>query len=253
MKYINSFLLLLQFITRIPVNKSLPCEKEDFKRSSFFFAVVGLVIGSIQFGTYFLLKNIFPMNIMAIFIIIEEIVLTGGFHIDGLGDTCDGFFAEKGKDKIIGIMKDSRIGTFSGIAIVIDILIKYAAYYNLLDAYPSGLFILLIPMISRAALCFMAYIGKSAKKTGLGNLFIDTVDIKSVLVNYCVCIGLGMWIINLPKIIIGIAIVGTCLITILFYTLCKSKINGITGDSLGATNELASLVLLIILNIHLPL
>ena len=244
-RYFENFLLMLQVLTRIPINKSLPCENTDFKRGANFFAIVGLVIGLIQFIVYSFLIKFFNLDIAVIFVIIIDILITGGFHIDEFGDTCDGFFATKGKDKIIDIMKDSRIGTFACIGIIINILIKFIGYTTILNNITSYI-IILLPMISRVSIVLISYIGKAAKEIGSGNLFINTVTFKEVIINYLLFILIAIFILDIKRLLIIVII--SIITTILFNKYCNSKINGITGDSLGANNELVMLILLIVLS-----
>lgn len=244
-RYFENFLLMLQVLTRIPINKSLSCENTDFKRGANFFAIVGLVIGVIQFVVYSFLIKFFSLDIAVIFIIIIDILITGGFHIDGFGDTCDGFFATKGKDKIIEIMKDSRIGTFACIGIIINLLIKFIGYTTVLNNTTSYI-IILLPMISRVSIVLISYIGKAAKKTGSGNLFINTVTFNEVIINYLLFILIAIFVLDLKRLFMILII--SIITTILFNKYCSSKINGITGDSLGANNELVMLILLIALS-----
>lgn len=244
-RYFENFLLMLQVLTRIPINKSLPCENIDFKRGANFFVIVGLVIGLIQFIVYSFLIKFFSLDIVVIFIIIIDILITGGFHIDGFGDTCDGFFATKGKDKIIEIMKDSRIGTFACIGIIINLLIKFIGYNSVLNNTTSYI-IILLPMISRVSIVLISYIGKAAKETGSGNLFINTISFNQVMVNYLIFILIAIFMVDLKRLFMILII--SIITTILFNKYCNSKINGITGDSLGANNELVMLILLIILS-----
>ncbi|MDT8717353.1 adenosylcobinamide-GDP ribazoletransferase [Clostridium sp. 19966] len=246
-EYYYNFLLMLQFMTRIPINKSLPCERENFKSGANFFWLIGLLIGGGQYLLYMLLIKIMPVSLTAIVIIIFDILITGALHIDGFGDTCDGFFAFKGgKDKIIEIMKDSRIGTFACISIILNILIKYQGYIILLQK-KSPLLLILIPIISRFSITLLSLIGKPAKEKGSGNLFIDNVSVKEVLVNiiFAAAVGLALGLIYDTVILFITAVI----ITFIFNYLCKCKINGVTGDSLGANNELVVLMSLMALSL----
>ena len=244
-KYYYDFLLMLQLLTRVPINKALPCKNENFKDGANFFWLIGFLMGLCQYGLYLLLSKIIPINFVVIGIIAFEIIITGGFHLDGFGDTCDGFFAFKGKDRIIEIMKDSRIGTFGCIGIVLNLLIKYEGYLFLVNN-SRALGILIIPVISKFSMVLLSYIGKPAKEKGSGNLFINTVTLKEVMVNiiFLLLIGFLLNYIFNTVILLSSAIV----LTILFNLLCNSKINGVTGDSLGANNEIVVLFSLIILS-----
>ena len=163
-EYINDFLLFFQFFTRIPINKSLNCGKENFRRGSIFFPVVGLFIGVVQWLIYYLLIEVLPINITAVFVVIIPIVITGGLHVDGLGDTCDGFFSFKGdKHKIIEIMKDSTVGTYATIAVMFDMLMRYVAVSTVIGI-DLPLMLIAIPIIARFSVVFISFIGKNAKE-----------------------------------------------------------------------------------------
>jgi adenosylcobinamide-GDP ribazoletransferase len=242
-KYYYDFLLMLQLLTRVPINKALPCENKNFRNGANFFGFIGLLIGVCQYGLYLVLAEVMPISFAVIGIIVFDILITGALHLDGFGDTCDGFFAFKGKDRIIEIMKDSRIGTFGCIGIVLNLLIKYEGYLFLANNSKS-LGILIIPAVSKFSMILLSYIGKPAKEKGSGNLFINTVTIKEVIVNIIFVIIIGFLLNSIFNTII--LLISAILLTILFNLLCNSKIKGITGDSLGANNELVVLVSLII-------
>lgn len=242
-KYIESFLLMLQFMTRIPINISLHCEGEDFRRGAAFLPLVGGIIGSIQWIIYYLLIQRLPMVVVAVFVVLTGILLTGALHVDGLGDTCDGFFAFKGKDRIIEIMKDSRIGTYACIALIFDILIRVSSLSCIRDIR-AALIIIVAPAISRAALITLAFIGKTAKKTGSGNLFIENVEKKEAIIAVFIAFVISYLLIGIKE---GVILITFSLaFTYLFNKFCESKIGGITGDNLGANNELVEMLTLVL-------
>lgn len=240
-----NFLLMIQFLTKIPVKFNLPCEMDDFKRGSVFLPIVGLIIGSIQFGAYKALITILPLNVTIILIITFGIVITGGFHLDGLGDTCDGFFAFKENKKTIDIMKDSRIGTYSCISLIIDILLKYTLFYFIVPKFSIA--IIASPMISRFCTVFITNIGKTAKSTGSGNLFISNVGKLQVFIAFIITVVILSLMMN-PKYVL--ALIFSCMIlTFIFNLFCDIKIGGLTGDTLGASNELNEIFSLILIAI----
>lgn len=247
-KWIQNMLLLFQLLTRVPINKALPCEENDFRRASNFFPIVGLFIGIIQYILCYFLDTAVTAYVMALIVALAEIILTGGFHVDGFADTCDGFFAYKGKDRIISIMKDSRLGTFGCIAIVADMLLRVLLLGDIIaDSAYSSLYILIIPIIARTYIAFLSYIGKPAKEEGMGNLFIETVTIREVIVGIVVGMLITFGVLGIIEGLI-LFITATA-VTILFNVYCKSKIGGVTGDSLGANNEIVTIALMIVVYI----
>lgn len=242
----NNFLLITQFITRLPLKISLSCEIEDFKRGTLYFPMVGALIGGIQYLVFIIIKAYFPMIIAATFTVLSMVFITGGLHIDGLSDTCDGFFSFKGgKDKIIEIMKDSRVGAFGVIAIIFDIALRIlGVYYMGLKGLEYGLIV--VPSITRAFTVLLFLIGKPAKEKGSGNLYIgNTTAVKFM--------GALISAFIIGKILIGyygslILLLSGLIITLLFSRFCNNTIQGHTGDTLGANNELVEIGLLLIIS-----
>ncbi|MBU3110888.1 adenosylcobinamide-GDP ribazoletransferase [Clostridium lacusfryxellense] len=243
-EYINDFLLFFQFFTRIPINKSLNCGQENFKRGSIFFPVVGLFIGVVQWLVYYGLMKVLPINITTVFIVIIPIIITGGLHVDGLGDTCDGFFSFKGdKYKIIEIMKDSTVGTYATIAVVFDMLVRYAAVSTVIGRN-LPLILIATPIIARFSVVFISFIGKNAKETGSGNIFIGNIDVKRLVIAAFITIILGTLLIGFYK--SAILMLSAILLSFLFNKFCESKITGLTGDTLGANNELVEILTMVL-------
>lgn len=242
-KIILSLLLMIQFFTRIPVNVNLPCEKEDFRRGAAFLPVVGLIIGFIQWIIYNLFIRILPVSPTIVIVLLVGVLITGALHIDGLGDTCDGFFAFKGSDKIIEIMKDSRIGTYACIAIIFDFLLRYALLTAIAPKFSVA--IIAAPIISRFSSVFLFFIGRTAKNTGTGNFFIGNIGKLQLFISLVITIGILALIMN-PRYIV-ILLIPAIILTTLFYQFCKSRIGGITGDGLGANNELVEIFALVLI------
>jgi adenosylcobinamide-GDP ribazoletransferase len=162
--------------------------------------------------------------------------------VDGLGDTCDGFYAFKGKDRIIEIMKDSRIGSYACIAIVVDILLKVSSLTYIIEN-KLGFIIILAPIIGRLSIIFISLIGKPAKSTGSGNLFIGNMNRIIVFFAALLSFAISMILIGVTNSVIIFLI--SFIVTILVNKYSESKINGITGDLLGANNELVEIFVLI--------
>jgi adenosylcobinamide-GDP ribazoletransferase len=239
----KSFLLMLQFFTRIPINKELDIKENDFARGIIFFPVVGLIIGGFNVLVYLLFKSFSPSILPLIMVTLANVLITGALHIDGLADTCDGIFSARKKEKMLEIMKDSRIGTNGTLAIFFDLGLRIAllSYIN-----PKHIIsvILLTSIISRMMLGVLSYIsGKGKNKTGLGSLFIGKVILKDTIITIivgvllsCVFLGYGALVI----IVINFAFM------YLYRNYIFSKISVMTGDTLGAANELSEILILII-------
>ncbi|WP_410506415.1 adenosylcobinamide-GDP ribazoletransferase [Haloimpatiens sp. FM7315] len=245
-EYLSEFMLYVQFLTRIPINRNLPCEMSNFKRGIMFFPVIGIIIGSIQWIIYFLLSKIMPINIVPVFIIVASLLLTGALHVDGFGDVFDGFFSFKGgKEKIIEVMKDSRIGTYSCIAIVINILLKYIGYFNLI-VKGKAIWIIIIPVIAKVCVVTICYFGKKAKLTGSGNVFIENVGLRGLILSFIVGVAVVLPVTGAKY--FSILAILNLFLTFLINKFCNHYIGGHTGDTLGFTSESIEIFTLIIMS-----
>lgn len=241
---LNDFLLMIQFFTRIPINKNLPCEKVNFRRGAFFLPIVASIIGGMEFLIYLGLKNFLPPNVIIVLLLLFTAMITGGLHMDGLADTCDGFFSLRDKQRIIEIMKDSRIGSYGTIALIIDLLLKYELLYSLvLKGYSIA--IVLAPIIGKISILFLCLSKRTAKKNGSGNIFIGNMSKTIIFSITIIILMISTYFLGVKATITPF--IGVLLITYLVYLLCLNKINGLTGDTLGACNELGEITYLLIL------
>ncbi|WP_144210648.1 adenosylcobinamide-GDP ribazoletransferase [Shewanella donghaensis] len=124
-KQLNLFLIALSFFTRIPVPAWVDFDSEKLNQASRYFGVVGLLVGGLSAAVFWASQFVLPNNVAVILAIIMGVLVTGGFHEDGLADTADGFGGGwKVADKL-RIMKDSRIGTYGSLALVLCLLLKW--------------------------------------------------------------------------------------------------------------------------------
>ncbi|MFL0194531.1 adenosylcobinamide-GDP ribazoletransferase [Clostridium sp. WILCCON 0269] len=243
-KFLNDFLLMVQLLTRIPVNKNLICKKENFKRASIFMPFIGAIIGLIQWVTYKLCIIILPVNVSVSITIFIGIIFTGALHIDGLGDMCDGFFAFKDSCGIIEIMKDSRIGTYACLSIIMDILLKYSLFCFIVPKF--SFIIIAAPVVARFSIVFIAFIGKPAKSTGSGNLFIGNIGKYELFLTAFITMVILLFLLNMNFVYVIILVVSALFMSFLINLFCNKKIGGLTGDLFGANNEIIEILTMII-------
>ena len=121
----KGLILLFKFMTRLPIPANPEFDSKELGKSMKFFPVVGIVIGFILYGVYLIgAKFILSSYLLATIVVLAEVILTGGLHLDGLADTFDGIFSYRSKQKMLEIMKDSRLGTNGGIALVLYFILK---------------------------------------------------------------------------------------------------------------------------------
>ena len=127
---IKRFLLTLGFMTRIPVNVDLgEVKDEDMHKGFLYYPVVGLILGLCDMAVFLLVSLILPEVFGILFAMLANLCLTGAFHLDGLSDTADGIYSARTRERMLEIMKDSRIGTNGAVAMCFDLALKFAGIY----------------------------------------------------------------------------------------------------------------------------
>ncbi|WP_238882207.1 adenosylcobinamide-GDP ribazoletransferase [Clostridium sp. YIM B02551] len=244
----KNFILILQFMTRIPININLKVERENFQKGVAFFPLVGLIVGVLEAAIFYIGSRVFPFNISIFITVISHVVITGAIHIDGLGDTIDGIFSGRSKEKILEIMKDSRVGTFGALGIIFLIVGKISTLssINPIEVYKG---IILAPIISRTLITLLMYKRKYAReKEGMGDLFIGVLEKK----NFVIALLTGITLISIIGRKKGVILLIICFFfTILFRNYIEKRIGGVTGDILGASVELNELLVFLIYSCYL--
>jgi len=127
MKDIKLFFTALMFLTRIPAPKWVGYSPDSINKCNRYFPLIGIIVGIIGALLYWVSTYLFPHTIAVIISMVGTIILTGGFHEDGFADTCDGFGGGWTKEKILIIMKDSRVGAYGMIGTILILLLKFVA------------------------------------------------------------------------------------------------------------------------------
>ncbi|PNQ81838.1 adenosylcobinamide-GDP ribazoletransferase [Paenibacillus sp. F4] len=269
-----------QFLTRLPVKAEIDFSPDLLKRSASYYPLVGVVIGIIVWGFAALTSMILPPLPCAILTLVVWVWLTGGLHLDGWMDAADALFSYRSRERMLEIMKDSRVGAMGVIACVLLLMLKASLLYTVLvERNVSGL--LLLPMVwSR---WFMVHAMKRWPKArnddGLAARFADMSGGRlglavfwAVLVTLSAAVGQyllaglatatrGTGNLSLAGSTIQTFLsyseslpisIGFVLIPVLAYsvgTFTANRINrrlgGLTGDIYGTLNELLETVLLL--------
>jgi adenosylcobinamide-GDP ribazoletransferase len=241
---LKRFIIMLQFFTSIPVPINMDCDEKDFGKGLIFAPLIGLIIGLILYLIYRVLSLFLPINLTCALLIIAYIVLSGGLHLDGLGDTFDGLFSNRPKEKILEIMRDSRVGTNAVLALFCVILLNYALLTEFKADSDMFKVLLLFPVAGRIGSLMGAGISVYARKNdGLGKSFIDHCGKKEMLIGGLLSILIFFIVHGVNGLIMAaIMLLTACVITKIFTV----KIGGATGDILGAVCELNQTVFLIL-------
>lgn len=239
----KGLLLLFQFMTRLPIPVKLEYDADEVGKSMKLVPIIGIVIGGILWGAYLLMgRYINNPYALTTLIVLLEVILTGGLHLDGLADTFDGIFSYRSKHRMLEIMKDSRLGSNGALALIIYFLLKIFLIVEVGFAI-----ILIMPVIARLNSVLNAAIGPYARATGMGKSIVEHTNGLGVLIS-TILTSLYVYFIGWH---FGGVEFGLKLLTIIplvmlpgafFAKLMGRKIGGVTGDTLGAVVEMTEVL-----------
>lgn len=257
MKILKDLSIAISFLTVVPVkifsetNETIECDVDlarDFSDSMIFFPFVGLLIGAClvllnHLISYFEL-SLYLKNAM---ILLLWVFLTGGLHLDGFADSVDGFSGGSNQKSIIEIMKDGSIGAKGALALFFLLLFKFLLLVEINPIMKNSI-LLFAPSLSRWNMIVVAFYGKPAStKNSLGEKFMKYLGKKEMILSTIIMVIPGILLFQLQF----IALLGLCIIISWFLLIyCRKKIGGITGDILGALNEIIELSCLFLICIY---
>jgi adenosylcobinamide-GDP ribazoletransferase len=131
---IKIFLTAVMFYTRIPSPKWVDHNQAILEKATRYFPLIGWIVGGMSALSLYGFARILPLPVAVILSMITAILTTGAFHEDGFADVCDGFGGGWTKEKILMIMKDSRLGAYGAIGISLLMLLKFFCLYGLAGA-----------------------------------------------------------------------------------------------------------------------
>lgn len=240
----------IMFYTRIPVPKWTGYSKDNLNKATGYFPFVGVLVGVIGGGVYCGSQYLLPVHISVLLCMVATIIITGAFHEDAISDFFDGFGGGYSKEQILTIMKDSRIGNYGAIALIMTLLSRFIL---LSDIEPMKFFFVFVAgnTLSRLNVVFLIFSSEYVRndetakskpvgeKHGGGTLMLAIVS------------GL------IPMILIPLLstafIIPALLVTLLIFRWYIHKtLGGYTGDVLGAFQQISELIfyLLFIVSSH---
>ena len=249
MKVLSKLILMLQFFTRIPININVKASTEDFAKGLIYAPVIGLFIGLILAAVSFGLSFIFPASVSAVLIIVIYIIITGGLHLDGLGDTFDGIFSNRPKERILEIMRDSRVGTNAVLAVFCVLLVDFSVLSQLYSDKYFLFMVAFMPVAGRVGSILGASVSVYARAgEGLGKSFIDYCGKKEFLKGLIIylLISAGLFVCGFEyDAKMGVLMAIPPISAVLMVKALSRKIGGATGDILGAVCELNQAIFLL--------
>ncbi|MFS1511615.1 adenosylcobinamide-GDP ribazoletransferase [Chengkuizengella sp. SCS-71B] len=260
--WFQAFICALQFLTRFPIPINVPYERNIIQKSVVFYPFAGFIIGLLLWFISYVVPSVLPSAPSAVLICIIWLVSSGGLHMDGLMDTADGILSYRSKNKMLEIMKDSRVGAMGVIVCVCYLIFKMTLLFSLLEneQHTSILsYILFIPIWSRLMMVLAAkWYPYARQEKGFGT------DVSRIPFVYAVLSMINALVISLIMynflpihdswtevliLIIVLILISTITMWVISHALYQ-KLGGLTGDTYGAINELVEVVLLMSLVIY---
>ncbi|MDS1030614.1 adenosylcobinamide-GDP ribazoletransferase [Bacillota bacterium LX-D] len=239
------FLIAVQFLTKFPITITRPIDEKNIAKAMSYFSLVGLLLGGCSAALRYGLSYLLPIPVCNLLALAFLIFSTGNLHYDGLMDTADGLFSGRPKERILEIMKDSRVGSNGVTAGALALLLKYV----LLSQIPlagQGIALVLASALGRWSQVYGAAFYKYARSTGTGS-FTQYVGYWQLFFNSFTVLFAAFFLLHYLSILFLLSILAG---TAFLQWYVWKKIGGITGDTLGAVHEcievLSLMVLLII-------
>jgi adenosylcobinamide-GDP ribazoletransferase len=234
------FFRALSFLTVLRVGRPKVYDEKELAGWGRYFFLIGLVIGAMIAGLDYLIYPVMSPLMTGAVITLFVVLITGGLHLDGLVDTFDAAFSMKSAEEKLAIMRDSQVGAFGVIAIVFVILFKVVLISEV-QAVERLKVLAAFPAVSRGSLLLPAYLFKYPREAGKGKGFVKYMTLKIVLTGLLVS-AVAMYLLMQVN---GLMILGASMIfSMLIAFIFNRKLNGITGDVLGAVNELTEIFVL---------
>ncbi len=255
------WLIAIQFFTRLPLPQSL-MQKMGFdpdwiSRCVRFFPLVGLLVGATVGGCFYVLANWLPQALAVTVALALGVLMTGAFHEDGFADYCDGFGGHHSAKRTFEIMRDSRIGVYGALGLVLLFAIKLTA----LTALPTVTLVVTILVAHPLSRCCAVVVMYSlpyvedqhGDKHSLKPVArrISAAEITFALFSAAlVLLGILLFTDALPLAGTAVALSAMVIATVLFIGQLRVRLAGYTGDTLGAIQQITETLFFIAITGH---
>jgi len=242
------FVAAVRFLTVLPVPGSTRVfdKDEDTPRLVIgceYFPLVGLLLALLLWLLVLVLAPLVPQLVLAALLVVALVILTGGLHLDGLMDSCDGLFGGSTRERKLEIMRDSRVGSFGVLGATCLLLLKFALFASV-SAHALPLALLIALPSARWAMVLVLRVFPGVRTTGLGAAFHQAVTTERLLATGIIALAIVLTTGQFIGLVVWMAVTFTALI--LGFWITRS-IGGLTGDSYGAIEEVAEVVALLVL------
>lgn len=238
----NSLLLAIQFLTRLPIHAETEFNEKEAGKSLFWFPWISFVMGvTVGFVNNFF-YDVGPL-FGAFLGLLTWYLLNGGLHMDGLMDTADGFLSNRERDRVVEIMHDSTIGVFAVLALALIVLGKFSVLASVaIQPLEMGIFFASVRMGVLTAIHFFP----AAPSSSMGYFFKRGATKNSYYLQWLLLAAIILFTRGKSFLFFPLA---ACFWGALFSRLSVRKIGGLTGDIYGAIVETGELFMLLLFGV----
>jgi len=230
------FFTALTFFTRIPCARFSSSDEQDYALSAKYLPLLGIVVGAVAASVYIAAHHVFPTEIAVLASMAASLWLTGAFHEDGLADAADGLGGGWDKEHILNIMKDSRLGSYGAIALFLVLLAKFQTL-TYLDPFVIPATLIAGHAISRLGAVMVMATQTYVRADGKAKPFSSQLNVNEW--RWSALFGLAPLILLSPR--QCLVIIPVVLVWLWFSRLLKRRLDGYTGDCLGAMQQLCEI------------
>jgi len=239
------FLTALMFYTRFPVREIKGWSETMLNQSTRYFPLIGILVGTVTAFSFFAASQIFPVSLALVLAMAASVLFTGAFHEDGFADFCDGFGGGQTKERILEIMKDSRIGTYGTIGLMLMLGTKYASLVQI-DEARIPIILIAGNAFSRVFPVLLIYTADYARLDATSKTKpIGKADSVFSLI-FALATGSSLLaFLQWQEIIITVVLLS--LVFLLYRMYIIKKLEGYTGDVLGALQQISEVLFYLII------
>jgi adenosylcobinamide-GDP ribazoletransferase len=236
-------LTAVQFLTRLHVLSDSSYQQDSLARAVKFFPIVGLLIGSGSLLVYSLLAQHVPLMVVALLVVVYLVAVTGCLHEDGLADSVDGFGGGWERERVLAIMRDSRIGTYGASALALSLFSRVLLIASLPRSEVAA-YLLIAPVLSRWTTLPLSFFLLPARERSEGKIDGQGARIARLTTRGSLITGslfTLMVVFALLRVRALVPVLVSAAITLATALYYNHRIGGVTGDCFGATNQLAEI------------
>ena len=244
MQQLRLFFIALQFFTRLPIPRWVGFEPAWLHHASRYFPAVGIVVAAIAAAVYAVAALVLPPAVAVLLSTAAGIYATGAFHEDGFADSCDGLGGGHTRERVLDIMKDSRIGAYGAIGIGLMLATKIATLASMPKLAVPGALLVAHPL-SRLMTCSLIWRMEYARAEGKAKPLAQEMQsgefaIAALTTALPAAAVLYLGWLNITALAAGVG--GMILATLWLARKFQQRLGGYTGDCLGAVQQLAEAV-----------